>query len=154
MAEINDPVFIISEKEQWGGLSNFAFSKMEIDGKEWTTVEHYFQAQKSNSPIIQEQIRVYRTPKEAKMIGRKITLRPDWESIKIDVMRKALNVKYQIPKFRELLISTGSRDIYEDAPWDQFWGTGSLRKTEPGKNMLGKLLMEIRGEISGEKKPR
>jgi len=143
---MSEPVFIITQKK-WGDLSNFAKSEIEVDGKKWKTVEHYFQAQKTLDEKEQEKIRKSFKPKIAKKLGREIELRSDWEQVRVDVMRKALNEKFDKLEFQKVLLATRERPIYEDAPWDEFWGTGNYRATEPGKNMLGELLMEIRDRI-------
>ena len=60
-------------------------------------------------------------------------------------MRKAVLKKFQThPKLRELLISTGREDIVENAPGDFYWGCGV---DGSGKNMLGKVLQEVRFQI-------
>jgi len=138
-----EPVFIISQKK-WSPLANFAESELHLDNATWKTVEHYFQAQKSLDEKVREKIRKSFTPKIAKQLGREVQLRSDWETVKIDIMRIALKEKFKNNKFKELLLMTKDRPIYEDAPWDQFWGTGAYRATEPGLNTLGKLLMELR----------
>jgi ribA/ribD-fused uncharacterized protein len=146
---MQEPVFIITQSK-WNGLSNFADSEFSLDGKTWKTVEHYFQAQKTTDEKEKERVRKSFTPKIAKQAGRQVQLRSDWEDIKIDVMRKALAKKFEIQKYRELLLLTKERPIYEDANWDAFWGTGQARGTG-GKNTLGNLLMELRKTIqSGE----
>lgn len=43
------------------------------------------------------------------------------------------------PNLKQYLIDTGTRPIIENSPYDSFWGCA-----ENGKNMLGKLLMELR----------
>ena len=141
-----EPVFIITQKK-WGDLSNFAMSEIEIDGKKWKTVEHYFQAQKTLDEKEQEKIRKSFKPKIAKKLGREVKLRSDWDGVRVDVMRKALEEKFEKFEYQKLLLATNDRPIYEDAPWDKFWGTGNYRATEPGRNMLGELLMEIRDRI-------
>jgi ribA/ribD-fused uncharacterized protein len=74
-----------------------------------------------------------------------VTLRPDWEDVKVDIMRKALEAKFtQIPELTKLLKDTGSRELIEASPKDSYWGYGRDKK---GQNMLGKLLMEIRSII-------
>ena len=77
---------------------------------------------------------------EAKKRGRRVKLRDDWNEIKLDVMRDILEVKFSIPDLRNKLIRVND-EIVEDNNWgDRYWG----RCNGIGKNMLGKLLMEIR----------
>ena len=86
-------------------------------------------------------------PAKAKKIGRQVNLRKDWEDIKLQVMEKALRLKFQNPDLRKKLITTGDEELVEGNPWgDRYWGVcnGS------GKNKLGKLLMKIRKELQDE----
>ncbi len=77
---------------------------------------------------------------EAKKRGRRVKLRDDWNEIKLDVMRDILEVKFSIPDLKNKLMRVND-EIVEDNNWgDRYWG----RCNGIGKNMLGKLLMEIR----------
>ena len=77
---------------------------------------------------------------EAKKRGRRVKLRDDWNEIKLDVMRDILEVKFSIPDLKNKLMRVND-EIVEDNNWgDRYWG----RCYGIGKNMLGKLLMEIR----------
>ena len=75
--------------------------------------------------------------------------RSDWEAVKIDVMYKALLLKFsQNPELSELLLLTGERELIEHSPYDSYWGDGG---DGTGENHLGKLLMKLRRELRGEK---
>jgi ribA/ribD-fused uncharacterized protein len=141
-----NPIFFFKKGEPFSELSNFTASEFEADGVRWPTVEHYFQAQKFEDTNYRERIRGAHSPMDAKTLGqtRKISIRPDWESVKEAVMKKALRLKFQNPRLRSLLLSTKHRMLVEDSPYDRYWGAGRDGK---GKNRLGVLLMEIRDEI-------
>ena len=83
---------------------------------------------------------------DARTLGqtRKVPIRPDWESVKEEVMKQGLRLKFQNPQLRSILLSTMDRVLIEDSPYDRYGGVGRDRK---GKNRLGCLLMEIRDEI-------
>lgn len=70
-------------------------------------------------------------------------LRSDWDRVKDDIMRLAVLEKFkQNDDVRHILLSTGSSWLIEHTRNDNYWvdgGDGS------GKNMLGIILMEIRG---------
>ena len=140
--------FFRADRREYGFLSNFAKTPFE-DSKEamWNTVEHYFQAKKA--VIESEAVWIWsaQTPSEAKWRGRMVKLREDWESIKVEVMRRALQLKFQNPELRAKLLATGDARLEEDSPWDTFWGVG---KSGKGENMLGRLLMELRNELKEE----
>lgn len=62
-------------------------------------------------------------PAKAKKIGRHVNLRKDWEEIKLQVMEKALRLKFQDPILREKLIATGDEELVEGNEWgDRYWG--------------------------------
>ena len=126
-------------------FSNFYKSDMLINDEVWSTVEHYFQAQKfDKSSKEYKQILENESPAFAKKIGRGGTLRKDWESVKEEIMYTALCEKFKNLEFKKYLIDTGDFIIRETSPWDYYWGTG---KNGQGKNRLGILLMKIRSEI-------
>lgn len=76
-------------------------------------------------------------------------LRSDWEKVKDDVMREAVRAKFtQNEHLKKTLLSTGDAALVEHTVNDSYWGDGGNGK---GKNMLGKILMEIREEIKNDK---
>lgn len=136
-----------SPNEEFGFLSNFSAHGFVLAERYWPTVEHYFQAQKFVGSEHEERIRKCKTPKEAKNLGhsRHQPLRPDWEEVKVDVMRDALMAKFATHDQLQLaLLKTGNEELVENAPSDYFWGCGQLGT---GKNQLGRLLMEVRQTI-------
>ncbi len=69
-------------------------------------------------------------------------LRPDWDAVKDDTMRRAVQRKFETHgDIRALLLATGDEEIIENAPRDYYWGCGA---NGTGKNMLGKILMNVR----------
>lgn len=136
-----------STQDEYGAFSNFAPSPLRLDGKSWPTVEHYFQAQKFADAVHRDAIRKAKSPMIAARMGRdrKRPLRKDWEAVKEGVMRKALLAKFeQHADLRQLLLGTGTAKIVEHTANDAYWGDGG---DGSGKNMLGRLLMEVRERI-------
>lgn len=139
-------IYFYRTGDDYGEFSNFAAFPLRLDGKTWPTSEHYFQAQKfiETDPPWAAAIRKAESPGLAARMGRdrKHPLRRDWESVKDDVMRRALAAKFeQHEELRELLLSTGDEQLVEHTANDSYWadaGDGS------GKNMLGRLLVELR----------
>lgn len=131
-------------------LSNFYESPVSDGFTTFPTVEHYFQAAKAVWVKDYDDIQHAKTPGEAKRLGRKIAIRGDWESIKLDVMETALRKKFAIPELREKLLATGDAHLEEGNWWhDNFWGVCHCEKCQDnmGWNHLGKLLMKIRDDI-------
>jgi ribA/ribD-fused uncharacterized protein len=146
-----EPIQFYRASDEYGCFSNFAPYPIELDGKRWPTSEHYFQAQKFEDPEHQEAIRRERSPMIAARMGRdrKKKLRRDWESAKVAVMRTAVRAKFtQHPDLRETLLATGDARIVEHTENDSYWGDGG---DGSGKNRLGKILMEIREELQGDR---
>ena len=118
------PIYFYSAREDpYGCLSNFSPHPITLDGARWPTSEHYFQAQKFAGTPHEEQVRLARTPKQAAELGRdrKRPLRPDWESVKDDLMRRAVLAKFeQHPDVRAILLATGDEPIVENAPGDRY----------------------------------
>jgi len=107
-------------------LSNFYSCPVEYDGLTYQNTEAAFQAAKCVD----------------RNVGRKVDLREDWETVKIDVMRDVLKSKFSLnSELREKLIATGDVELIEGNHWnDRFWGVCRGK----GQNHLGKLLMELR----------
>lgn len=134
--------------ENYGCFSNFAPYPIVLKGKTWPTSEHYFQARKFAGTEHEDAVRLANTPMEAALMGRdrKRPLRPDWDDVKDDVMREVLHAKFtQHPELRDILLSTGGAEIVEHTISDNYWADGG---DGSGRNMLGKLLMEIRDCLS------
>jgi ribA/ribD-fused uncharacterized protein len=135
--------------DEFGEFSNFAEFPIVLDGETWPTSEHYFQAQKFDDKAYRRTIRVAKTPMVAARLGRDRgkRLRRDWESVKVGVMRRAVLAKFeQHEDLRTLLLSTGDATIVEHTENDAYWGDGG---DGSGKNMLGRILMEVREELRG-----
>lgn len=136
-------------------LSNFYRCPMKVDGLEYATLEHAFQAAKATSDEMRETIRLAGTPGRAKHLGRTVELPADWEQRRIDVMRQLLAIKFAIPEMREALLATGEETLIEgNQHRDRFWGAEEEHGTWVGENHLGILLMELRHSLQGEEKPK
>ena len=126
-----------------GYLSNFHRAGFTLDGADWPTVEHYFQAQKFVGTPWADAIRQAATPRQAKEMGRSTDhpIRPDWVTVRERVMLHALVAKFvQNPELARRLLTTRYR-LVEASPDDAWWGEGP---GGIGKNRLGRLLMAIR----------
>lgn len=127
---------------EYAFLSNFYESSALYDGVMYPTAEHAYQAAKTLYPDEQERIRNARTPGQAKRLGRQVTMRPDWDEVKVAVMRVVLVTKFQHnAEIRQKLIDTGDSYLEEGNWWgDTFWGVCKGK----GQNKLGLLLMQLR----------
>lgn len=135
---------------KYGWLSNFWPSEIEFEGLKYPTVEHAYQAAKSEDDEVRKFVRDQITPGMAKNRGRRILLREDWDDVKVPIMRTLLRKKFYDETLRGFLIMTGNQELIEENYWhDQFWGNCICNKHRdiPGENWLGKLLMEQRTAI-------
>lgn len=129
-------------------LSNFWTVPHGIffEGERYPTVEHAYQACKTEVPRERLEIRRAFTPGAAKALGRDVTLRWDWMEQRIFYMEGLLRQKFKRGSgLASQLQQTGSADLVEGNTWgDTFWG----RCQGKGKNNLGLLLMEIRDDLN------
>ena len=127
-------------------MSNFHYSPLIYDNRYWNTAEHAYQAAKTNVAGEKEAIFMAPTAKDAKKMGKRLTLRPDWDEVKVDIMYEIVKAKFHHnPTLREMLLLTTGLEIEEGNWWgDTFWG---VCKGE-GLNNLGKILMRIRDEYN------
>ena len=136
--------FIDTFKKDHGFLSNFAKVPIEFEGEIYPSVEHAFQAAKTDVPAERATIQGLGNPLWARQRGKNVTLRPGWDAIRLEVMQRFLRAKFAIPKMADKLLATGDTPLYEGNWWDdRFWGTVDGK----GDNHLGVLLMEIRTEL-------
>lgn len=138
---------ILEFKDEYRFLSNFYPAL-------GSTVEHQYQAAKTLDKDWARRILQSRTAGEAKRAGRNAPLRPDWDEVKIPVMRELLVRKFSNPELREKLVATANFLLVEGNWWhDNFWGKCYCARchTKVGENHLGKLLMEIRNDICADR---
>lgn len=149
MTTDGDTICFYRVEEPYGFMSNFARYPIHVDGREWPSSEHFFQAQKFAGRAEEEQVRAARTPREAARLGRTLPgLRGDWDAAKDEVMVKALRAKFaQHRDLRAQLLATGNRPLVEHTTTDVYWADGG---DGTGLNRLGELLMQVRAELRKE----
>lgn len=143
-------------------LSHFYPAPILLDEETWPTVEHYYQAQKSDDPAYRDAIKQAASPGMAKRFAasphapRRVSQqswfrkhgaqpRADWAEVRLDVMRRADRAKFsQHPQLAEMLLATAPAELIEDSPFDSFWGQG---QDGLGQNWAGRILMEIRDRL-------
>lgn len=128
-----------------------------------------------NDLAVGEEILAAEHPRQVKALGRKVSNFDDdvWRAHREDIVRRGTVLKFtravseeglrrgvsdDAPliaplSLRELLLSTGNREIVEASPLDRIWGVGfGAAKAEAnrgrwGLNLLGKALMSVREEL-------
>lgn len=128
-------------------LSNFYSSTISFEGQLYSTVEHAYQSAKSLDPAVRDTIRRAKSPAEAKKLGQCISIRSDWNDVKLSIMKALIKEKFENPFLRPLLLATDDADLILNNKWnDKFWG---VCRGE-GENWLGRILMEERSRIKEE----
>ena len=133
-------------EEQYRFLSNFYEARIEYGGLAYGNSEAAFQAQKCITEEEKIQFTKY-GPGKSKGIGRRVQLRPDWETVKVGIMEEIVRAKFmQHPELAAKLLATGDKVLVEGNHWgDTCWGVDT--RTGQGENHLGKILMKIREEL-------
>jgi len=131
-------------------LSNFYPCLIEYQGISYQSVEHFYVAMKITDLDIRLEISKVKTAGDVKKMSRSLKLRSDWEDVKIQTMRFALDQKFSYPELKDKLLAT-SGDIIEGNWWhDNTWGICYCESCPGiGKNILGKMLMDIRDVKKG-----
>lgn len=125
-------------------LSNFWLAPIDTEWGGFHTVENAYQAAKCADAAEIDSFRRL-TPGQAKRRGRRVHVRADWEDVREQVMLDCLRLKFRRDELRPRLIDTGDALLVEWNTWgDTFWGVTD----KGGQNRLGKLLMQVRSEIS------
>lgn len=144
-----------STAAEWGILSNFAKTPMVVNEVEFVCVEQMFHYIRLNNEMERaEYLKLtpnMRLKMKAKAFEKRGVERSDWREIAVDVMRFCLNHKYQASaEFRKTLADSGDKYIVEDESnrknrpdsWGAVFDTGTNEYY--GKNIMGRLLMELR----------
>lgn len=126
-------------------LSNFYSVWVPLEGHWYPSTEHAYQAAKTEDPKQRAEICNSATPGEAKRLGKELSLRSGWESLKIGYMRYLVWYKFMMyPDLGKLLTDTGNEELIEGNTWgDTFWGVCNGK----GENWLGRILMEVRDQV-------
>lgn len=129
-------------------LSNFSAFTLLWKGRRFDTVEAAYHWEKFPAyEHIQELIFNAKSAHEAFKYAQqyKRYQREDWDEVKPHVMKLLLRKKVDQHEYvKRKLLETGKRLLVEDSWRDDYWGWGENRD---GKNMLGRIWMEIREEL-------
>ena len=136
-------------REEYFFLSNFYTTDIEYRGLRYTNAEAAFQAQKCLTDEEKQAFSGLEAAK-AKRLGRRVSLRSDWETVKLGIMEEIVRAKFtQNEDLKEKLLATGDIELIEGNTWhDNCWGSCHCPKCgNKGTNWLGKLLMNRRAML-------
>ena len=126
-------------------LSNFHDKWILFEGMWFPTLEHAYAAAKT--PVHAERVAIANctTPGQAKRLGQTVSIRKDWDQLKLYYMLALLRQKFADPELQVRLLLTGDAVLIEGNSWnDTYWGV----RSGEGQNILGRLIMQIRDEYS------
>ena len=131
-------------------LASYAKRAFELDGFEWPSVEHYYQAMKFDDAEYRELIRLAPHPAAAAKLGksRRHQRRKDWKKTSVTYMTRATYTKCRAhTDVAQILLDSGGMEIKDVSQYDYFWGSGRDMR---GDNAFGKMLMGVRKKLREE----
>ena len=144
-------------KGEYGFLSNFYSTEIEYKGLTYPNAEAAFQAQKCADDEARLKYTKKMSPVIAKRMGRKEPYLPaDWNEKAFYIMADIVKAKFSNSELKEKLLATGDAVLIEGNHWhDNRWGHCTCEKCQNKEytNWLGKILMQVRSEISERNKP-
>lgn len=141
------------ESKPYGALSNLFPRKVVFEGGVYRTAEHAYKAAQARRSEVRQWLKDAPTAELVALAGERLprseTAR-GWEKARIPTMRRILEAKFtEHEDLKRLLLSTGNRRLVEWAPEDnevnRFWS--EVRGSGVGRNMLGRLLMDLRRSL-------
>lgn len=129
-------------------LSNFYPINIKYEEIIYPSTENAFQAAKcafQKDKLIFTKINAA----EARALGKKIKIRPDWEKTKEKNMAQIIDIKFNNIDLAARLKAVNNEIIEENTWHDNFWGNCVCPKcvNRVGKNSLGKILTEKRERL-------
>jgi ribA/ribD-fused uncharacterized protein len=137
----------VSRSDPTNPLASYSKHGFELDGSDWPSAEHYYQAMKFEDPALQEQIRLAPHPKEAAALAKKHkrAWRKDWKKLRRTAMTRAVYIKCRThEEVAKALLRTRDRRLVENSQFDYFWGCG---RDGRGDNVYGEILMDVREKL-------
>lgn len=163
--EGSDVIAFYERQKPHGFLSSLSDSPIEFEGMTFPTAEHAYQAGKTKDPAIKKWLLSAPKPRHVAQAAHTLTdeddgLDPNWNKAKFARMKAIIRAKFeQNPELKRQLLETGDAVLVEAGPTSKgvngqaniVWGVPA--DGHPGKNALGRLLMEVRGELGGTGSP-
>src|SRR6185436_13065467 len=127
-------------------LSNFYDTRVEYEGLTYPSSENAFQAAKTLNMSARKAFTLWNMyPGMAKHLGKALTLRSDWDNVRLQVMEDILASKFSHFVLKQKLLATEDAEPIEGNTWgDTFWGVCNGK----GTNFLGVLLMDLRKKLT------
>jgi ribA/ribD-fused uncharacterized protein len=141
--------FYDCKEQPYGVFSNYHLANIIINGISFKSSEEFYQCEKFEDEWYREQIKATNTSNKSRVLGhqeikydhqwqlplnaiveesfkRGVKPKANFDQIKDKVMLTALWAKFtQHLNLQQLLLSTGEAYIYENSPYDSYWGTAN-----------------------------
>ena len=158
---------VVSDQLHFAGtwlcnMSQAGARECRINGVEWPSVEHFFQAHKHTGPAGGARVQQIRAC-ESPFLAKKLSYQPgssfiaqQWEGVKLAVMYAGVRGKFTDPRNSDMLqwlLNTRGLYIVEhcrDAVWGDGVESSQEQQSGPGSNWLGLCLTWLRIELSRE----
>jgi len=142
-------------------LSQWHMVDFVVAGVTYCCPEQYMMAQKAllfNDTKSHDKIMATRSPKDHQSLGRTVANynQAIWDANKYNIVLTGNRARFsQSKECRELLLTTGNKEVVEASPYDGVWGI-KLGENDPralnentwrGENLLGKILTQVRDEL-------
>lgn len=126
-------------------LSNFYNHPIKFNGLKFQNAEAAYEAQRTDDINVRKRF-CRLSGNKAKALGRRVEEREMWNYEKEEVMRQIIREKFKAhTELAQKLIDTGDEELINVNTWrDSYWGISN----GSGKNKLGRILMQIRSELS------
>ena len=119
----------------------------ELEGVQWQTAEHYYQACKFKGMSYAQTVIDAAGAEQAYKLGNRWLKRKskDWKKNRQLYMTRGLyRTVMEYPEIKQALLDTGDSQLIETSQYDYFWGIG---RDQRGQNTLGKVWMDIRQKL-------
>lgn len=144
--------FYRASDKPYGVFSNLYRREILFESALYPTAEHAYQAGKARKDAVRDWLMAAPSPSLLAMAAHGLyywDVTPGWSTKKFARMRGVLVAKFsQHADLRNILLATGNARLVESAttdnPVNRLWG----EVNGVGKNLLGKLLMEVRHELA------
>jgi ribA/ribD-fused uncharacterized protein len=157
-------LFFFSKEPENKELSNFYETNFKIDGVEYKSAEHAFEAIKAKTfgdDETFEKILKAKSAQSAKSFGNKVKefKEETWAEKQDEVMKSVVRAKFtQNLELRKKLLETEDKLLANADSRDKYWGIGTSANTSiakdpkkwKGENKLGKMLEELRTQMKAE----
>ena len=155
-------IFFWGTRGTHGYMSNWFIAPFVIDGTEFSCVEQFMMYKKAvlfGDTLTSKRILSAKTPGTMKKLGRAVTpyVEEVWRENRFSIVYEGVKAKFsQNPQLLHKLLETGDALLVEASPEDPIWGIAmtatEARKCSPeewkGENLLGKVLMQVRADLS------